>query len=108
MTMGESDAFLDSKAHPERGRLVRFAEPKFVLDRDSNPHPELLAAMLKARAEMKAQKLGTTEAHYRTGIWQGFVQATAAATGCPREEIISWVRHHEREGRRDLPDREHQ
>ncbi|MES1975700.1 MAG: hypothetical protein V4472_24855 [Pseudomonadota bacterium] len=67
----------------------------FVLDLESNPHPKMLAGAIAARAAMKRQKLGTTEAHYRSGVWWGYVQAMADATGCDREEIVRWVRHHE-------------
>lgn len=62
----------------------------FVLDRDSNPHPRMLAGALKARAASRVLSGGTIEA-----FWRGYLEAMADATGCTAEELEAWMDAHE-------------
>ncbi|HSS11163.1 MAG TPA: hypothetical protein VLL25_14850 [Acidimicrobiales bacterium] len=64
---------------------AHYDKPVFVLDRDSNPHPDL--TKLAKSAAVRAHG-GGLWAH---GYWHGVADAMAAATGVSRDEIIEWL-----------------
>lgn len=60
----------------------------FALDKESNPHPRMLAVALKARRS--ARFFGTPS---DKAYWKGYRQAMADATGCDPKDIEEWMDH---------------
>lgn len=68
-------------------------EGEFVLDLDSNPHPDLLELALTARR--RARQSDTN--HAASAYYLGVLHACCKATGCDESEMVRWLEHHDHE-----------
>jgi hypothetical protein len=92
---GTKDA-LDDYVYPDSGpppfeRLAAI-EAEFVLDRDENPHPRLLALALAARRRSCVLGSGNLAAQ---SYYLGILHACVEATGCEESEIVGWLDAHD-------------
>lgn len=87
---------MTTSAAPGDGRLMTPKEDagveRFVLDLDSNPHPDLLEGVTDAYDD--AASMGFDPWDPATIYLRGMIRGMALATGRPDAEFVAWIRHH--------------